>query len=1137
MTEKDRKLDIDVGMLKKIFWLFVLLTVLAGLAGGGALYWFIVLHPGTKIERSNIRRILGKESPVFYSDGKTRLGVFFDEAHRQYVTYGDIPVYFINAMVASEDNRFFSHFGFDIIGISRAAIKNIQAKRIVQGGSTLTQQTAKNLFKRTDRSIQAKLKELLFALRLEYHYKKEEIFEFYSNQFYVSGNAHGLGVAARYYFDKTPAELSLLDCAFIAGSVKKPNSYNPFIKKSQESAEEAKKRGKMRVAYVLGKMLELGMIDKYQYELALASDVRFKKGKVGYELDYVMEMVRDAISSNEVLEGLAEHNVSNVATSGVRIVTTVEKKLQDATLYALRHDLSRLDVRLRGFEREDVQPELDSLDYKGDNNLERSAFLFGEITTISGSGRGINIEVSFGRKLGIGVIDRSGIERLVKARVKWQKQAWADAKEKDFAAFLEQFKVGDKVWVSVREIEKEGRVLLDLEKYPELNGGALILQDGVIKAMAGGVENRFYNRAIYARRTMGSSFKPLVFTAALQLGWTAADPLENKRNLFIFQGQPYFPRPDHRSPHEEVSMSWAGVHSENLASVWLLTHLCDKLTLEQFSDLASNIGLAPRVIDGLEEPYSRYRARVRDKYGIVMNRSILRKTAFEKAIVNVETDFVFEGMSEEYTNVKNLHYGLGFDHFREDIDVVLEEKKRDLKNHEKKEFQLRKRILSWNFLYLKELRSQIELYRKSVQGFSRYTKDYSSKKDIPSRLIHDKRISGKLYFDSNLGVYNFTNARQLPEQLEPVTPYQLQEHLSQLDSKGIQSFWDKVYLHSIISVDGFDILQNQVEQEYESILKLAPYSFEVLQHVRDFRILVGLHYLIKFSHQLGIDSKMEPVLSFPLGANVVTLLEAVRMYEGLVTGEVVFYGKKSEDNGDLLTILDRIESADGEILFRPERKKKRLLSPETRLAVGHVLENIVKFGTGRYANKHIRLYDSSNNDNNDEQTASFPIPLLGKTGTANRYTNASFFGYLPGIAEQTDSLTNRNGFSVGVYVGYDDNRSMRSGTTRITGSGGALPAWSNVVQTILYEKEYGKRLDPVDLSFNGLIIERDVLGQKNVEVSPDNGGLISSPAKKINELDRFHPSIMTFGKFDQDGRFQVRKFYQPYWQNFQKTIQ
>ena len=288
-------------MIRKLFFLFsffVFLLLMGTGIGMYLLYDLVALHPGPEIEASNIKAILGQESPVFYNDNTTKLGVFFDEAHRQYVRYEEIPTDFINALVAAEDNQFFNHFGFDPAGIARATIKNFQAGRIVQGGSTLTQQTAKNLFKREERSYRAKLKELLFALRLEYHYSKEQIFEFYANQFYVSGNGHGLGVAARYYFDKTASELSLDECAFIAGSVKRPNYYNPFIQKSEETTALAVQRAKERQVYVLDKMLELGMIDQQVYDHTSAAELTFNQGQVGYQLDYVMEMVKEAVSSD-----------------------------------------------------------------------------------------------------------------------------------------------------------------------------------------------------------------------------------------------------------------------------------------------------------------------------------------------------------------------------------------------------------------------------------------------------------------------------------------------------------------------------------------------------------------------------------------------------------------------------------------------------------------------------------------------------------------------------------------------------------------------------------------------------------------------------------------------------------------------
>jgi membrane peptidoglycan carboxypeptidase len=279
-------------MIKKILKILLWTIGLFSAGGLGILVWFVIFNPGEEIRQNNIENILAMESPVFYNDGRSKIGVFFKDAHRQYVHYHAIPKDFVNALVASEDNSFFTHFGVDITGIIRALQANIRAGRVVQGGSTITQQAAKNLFKRKDRSIASKLKELLFALQLEYHYSKEKILEFYANQFYVSGNGHGLGVAARYYFDKPASELDLLECAFIAGSVKRPNYYNPFIKDSEETVRLAKTRAKQRTAYVLGQMYKLEMISNEQYQTQLSRDIAFNKGKMKYPLNTLMDTVR-----------------------------------------------------------------------------------------------------------------------------------------------------------------------------------------------------------------------------------------------------------------------------------------------------------------------------------------------------------------------------------------------------------------------------------------------------------------------------------------------------------------------------------------------------------------------------------------------------------------------------------------------------------------------------------------------------------------------------------------------------------------------------------------------------------------------------------------------------------------------------
>ncbi|MFH2124358.1 MAG: transglycosylase domain-containing protein [Pseudomonadota bacterium] len=1111
-------------MFKKLFYVLIFLIVCGALGIGGAFYWFVVLHPGDEIDPANIQSILGKETPVYFNDGKIRLGVFFDEAHRQYVTYDQIPKNFVNALVASEDDQFFSHYGFDPLGILRAAIKNYQMGRVVQGGSTLTQQTAKNLFKRSGRSYQAKIKELLFALRLEYYYSKEKIFEFYANQFYVSGNGHGLGVAARYYFNKSVEELSLLECAFIAGSVKKPNFYNPFIKKSDEAVRVAQENANIRVHYVLEKMHDAGKITDSQFHEVIKTGLVFHRGTIGYAQDYVMEMVTDAVSTPDVLEALKAQGIDNLATSGLRVITTVDEALQRQALYTLRRELSRLDVRLRGYRREEVQKELQTTDYAGDLVLKKKAFLFGTIAKIARSGEkgksSVHIEVDLGRNLGTGVIQEHGLMGLLTAQMKWKQGRWNEAGVKDLPLLLPELQEGDRAWVSIREIADDGTVNLELEKFPKIQGGALILQDGLIKAMAGGVENRFFNRAIYAKRTMGSAFKPFVYTAALQLGWNATDLLNNKRDVFVFQRQPYFPRPDHKSENDKVSMSWAGVHSENLASVWLLYHLCDHLSIKQFQEVATQVGLTPQKLSGEIEPYENYAARIRDRHGIIINRAVLEIAAFEQAVATLETDFIFENRLQEYTVIKNMPYGGANVSFASGLEAQLQ--KNGVTASERHELSLRKSLLTGqNYLALLTLQQDMDSYRRDMED------PWNA-----SALSVSSGNSGRasLYYDPIRDRYTFTKTGRSGA-LQAVNVNQLRDSLFQQDRAGREKFWSEVFLDSAVSSAAISMVRKQVDLESQRLTTLPPYNIEVLSAVKDFRLLVGLHYLINLAREFGVKSQLDPVLSFPLGSNVVTLLEFVRMYEGIVTGEVVLSEGQGDESRDLLSIIDRIESEEGEVLYQPKRKRTRLVAPETSVVVGHILENIVKFGTGRYADKNVRLAEID--EEASEKFAGFDlaIPLLGKTGTANNYTNASFFGYLPGVASQGEGLVAQGGYAIGVYVGFDDNEDMRRSSTRITGSEGALPTWTDLVRTVLKEKGYAQQLNAIDISFSGLTLQRKPLGQLNLAVQDELGGILPSHVSEVDVKNRSIPSIMTFGELDDTGRFVPARQFKPYWSN------
>jgi membrane peptidoglycan carboxypeptidase len=1116
-------------MLKKIFYFITALFGLAIAVGFSAYFWLIVLNPGDEIDQANIEKILSMESPVYYRDGQNKIGVFFQEAHRQYIQYDEIPESFINAIIASEDNNFEKHFGIDIPGVLRALIANIKAGKIVQGGSTITQQTAKNLFKRKDRSLGAKLTELLYALRLEYHYPKEKIMEFYANQFYVSGNGHGLGVAAQYYFNKPASELSILESAFIAGSVKRPNYYNPFIKDNQEKASMAMNRAKQRAGYVLGQMRKLGMITSAEHDEYMQQDIAFEQGKMFFPLNTLMDFVKSGLSAPEVEEALGANGIDNIATSGIKIYTTVDKDLQDQAFFALRKELSRLSIRLQGYLHEEVQKYYDSLPQGGDWDLHEKAFLFGKVSAIDVSPNP-KITVSLGKLGGkqnlTGIIDRSGILPVVDSLVKWEKQRWSEPLSGDLTRFLEGINTGDRVFVSVRDIDSiNNTILLDLEKYPEIQGGVIALKDGTIHAMVGGMENHFFNRAVTARRTMGSVIKPLVYTAALQLGWNSVDALDNERNLFVYQKQAYFPRPDHDSPHKQVSMSWAGVHSENVATIWLLYHLCDHLTPAQFKELISHLDLDRRDY----ESQAVYRQRLRDNLGILVDEEQLYRASFRQAVKNLEPDLIFNGKFDEYQYLKKMQYGADFGKFLQEI-YNLEgpgyesETRRQRKIADEK--KIRKQLLRNNYLQHMNLLREIEFLRDNISG---------------QHQINAQTFLGTFFLDRAKDQIIYATEPDVNSFWVRLSLEDIQKRLSPLSlkifKKNFQNdFWGNILVEGKVSLETLRLLKKSVQSEYEQLSSQPPYSFEVLSQIPDFRVLTGLSYVTALGRALNIKSELEPVLSFPLGSNVISLFETAIAYQAITTGYVPNYGV--EDTYDELAIIERIENAEGETIYFPEKKNKRIVDARTNLVVSDILRNIIKFGTGRYAYKNVRLHSFDPETEQQLQQFNLPVPLMGKTGTANHFTNSTFAGVVPGPHEEKNGFTAENGYTVAAYVGYDTNDPMVRHTTHITGSSGALPVWTRMANGILLEKDYGKQLDLVDLAFSvdpltgetGLRLIHQDLGQKNIPVNSENGLLLTTQQKNVSPSNSKATSL-TFGTLLPSGELEGARIFKPFWSN------
>ncbi|MDY7039166.1 MAG: transglycosylase domain-containing protein, partial [Thermodesulfobacteriota bacterium] len=425
---------------KSLFFTLFFLLLCLGASLPIIFYHLVSKDASARIRRGAIEKIIFSESPVYYDDGKTPIGVFFEKTHRKYIRYKDTPKGFIKAIVAAEDKNFFNHPGFDISAVIRALIANIQARRTVQGGSTITQQTAKNIFKRQQRSYMAKLKELFQALLLEKNYTKEEILELYINQFFVTGFGRGLRIAAEYYFNKEAENLDLVESAFIAGSVKGPSRYNPFTKKTEEEREEAMRLAKQRKNYVLSKMRRLKFITKEQYLYAKQREVPFKEGKVTYRLNVILDFVREQLLSDYYRTILEEQGIENIATSGIRIYTSINKEIQEGALRSIIRHLPLLDIKLSGYNVKLLQRKWKVLPVNRLKKPKTHIPFLSRITEIHMDRSNPYLMVSWDK--GGGIIDYDGLQPVGEAWLKWKLGNWAIFDRQNLPDFLKNFNVG-----------------------------------------------------------------------------------------------------------------------------------------------------------------------------------------------------------------------------------------------------------------------------------------------------------------------------------------------------------------------------------------------------------------------------------------------------------------------------------------------------------------------------------------------------------------------------------------------------------------------------------------------------------------------------------------------------------------------
>ena len=428
------------------------------------------------------------------------------ERRRILVTYDEVPKYVVDAFVAAEDQRFWVHPGIDYRGILRALFELVTTGHIESGGSTLTQQLARSYFLNLEQTASRKFKEASLAVRIEKEFNKQQIMALFLNKMFFGQRAYGVAAAARVYFNKNLADINIAEAATLAGVLPAPSSYNPV-----RSAANAK----MRRSYVLGRMLKLKFIDKAQYDDAMAFPMESRLHGTAVELNapYVAEMVRQ--------EMLKRYGASTY-TAGYEVVTTLDSKLQKAANYGMRNGLLAF-TRRRGYRgplgNVDLTPEILAMPFEDwpveiRQTLEQYAPDFlsvGIVTTLDA--------------------ERNSAEFVMRdgtlATLPWSGVSWAKP-------FIDPVTTGPAP-ESIGDVLTVGDVILvmpttagtwALTQIPDAQSAVVSLDpdDGAITALVGGFDfaTSKFNRVTQAQRQPGSSFKPFIYSAALEQGNTAA---------------------------------------------------------------------------------------------------------------------------------------------------------------------------------------------------------------------------------------------------------------------------------------------------------------------------------------------------------------------------------------------------------------------------------------------------------------------------------------------------------------------------------------------------------------------------------------------------------------------------------------
>lgn len=552
--------------MKKILIIFIIIVLAssAGVAVGG----YLALAKGVP-QIEEIKDYKPTTGTKVYADDDIFIGEFKVEKGI-YTPLKKIPVHLINAVIATEDSRFWTHKGVDYIAITRALLKDTLALRIKEGGSTITQQLTKVLFLTPKKTVQRKLREVILAYRLEKNLTKEEILELYLNRIYLGHGAYGVEMAARTYFGKSVSDINLSEAALLAGIIKAPSSYSPY-----NNLVKAKERQYV----VLKRMQEEGYITEKDVKETYARPLYLSSLKYGYESpNYFLEYIRKYLEE--------KYGAETVYKGALRVYTTLHRGMQTAAVNTLQTGLRDTDKR-QGFRgpigHKDMDIDLGKLTEK--EAFPKVIMKPDEILM------GIVIKVLPGEA----VVKAGGIV----GKILLSDSLWASRlidQRGNIIKVFKKFKLtdilksGDIIKVRLK-LPKLKETLFLLEQEPLVEGAVVAMEPstGYIRAMVGGYDfqRSEFNRAVFARRQAGSAFKPIIYGSAMDHGFTPAsiiidEPVSYSAGL-IGDWKPENYDHEYWGP---TRLREALAYSRNIVTVKLL----EKVGVENVIELAKRLG-------------------------------------------------------------------------------------------------------------------------------------------------------------------------------------------------------------------------------------------------------------------------------------------------------------------------------------------------------------------------------------------------------------------------------------------------------------------------------------------------------------------------------------------------------------------